>query len=109
MSKVCHRLGKASEQAMIDESTCYTYMLECADGTFYTGWSKDIEQRLIAHNLGKGAKYTRTRLPVRLFALWNFASQSEAMKFEYQLKKLSRAQKLELVLKQQKIVLKGKS
>lgn len=68
----------------------FTYMVECADGTLYTGWTTDVEQRLARHNQGKGAKYTRARLPVRLKGFWSFQSKSEAMRFEHQLKQLPR-------------------
>jgi len=77
----------------------YTYMIECADGTLYTGWTTDITQRIETHNLGKGAKYTRARLPVRLLASWCFETKSEAMKWEWQLKRLSRNEKLRLLEK----------
>jgi putative endonuclease len=73
-----------------------TYILECADGTLYTGWTDDIERRLQAHNSGCGAKYTRSRTPVRLLASWQFDSKQEAMRREYAIKKLPRAEKLKL-------------
>ncbi len=75
----------------------YTYLLTCADGTLYCGWTLDPQQRLAAHNAGKGAKYTKTRLPVQLAATWVFESKNEAMRFEYQLKRLPRKQKLALI------------
>ncbi len=73
-----------------------TYILKCADGSLYTGWTNDIEKRLLAHNSGNGAKYTRARLPVTLLASWNFKSKSEAMSMEYEIKKMARLQKLNL-------------
>jgi putative endonuclease len=72
---------------------CYVYILQCADNTFYTGWTTDIENRLLQHNKGLASKYTRVRVPVSLFYLEEFQSKSEAMKREYAIKKLSRAQK----------------
>lgn len=72
-------------------------MLECADRSLYTGWTTDLTKRLETHNSGLGAKYTRSRLPVRLVAHWQFATRSEAMKFELKLKALSRKAKSELV------------
>lgn len=72
----------------------YTYILVCADDTLYTGWTRDIEQRLDTHNSGAGAKYTRTRLPVKLLSSWQFDTKSEAMRMEYRIKKLSREKKL---------------
>jgi putative endonuclease len=74
--------------------TFYTYMLTCNDGSLYTGWTSQLEHRVKQHNLGRGAKYTRSRLPVRLTAYWRFTSRSEAMQWEYFLKQQSRQQKL---------------
>lgn len=75
----------------------YTYIVECADGTLYTGWTNDLENRIKTHNEGKGAKYTRSRLPVRLVYYETFRSKSEAMIREYQIKQMSRFEKLELI------------
>ena len=75
----------------------YCYILECADGTLYTGYTDNPERRLAVHNAGKGAKYTRSRLPVKLAALWEFSSKSEAMSAEARIKFLTRRQKLELI------------
>ena len=77
----------------------YVYILECADSTLYTGWTNDLQKRLEAHNSGRGAKYTRSRRPVRLVYSECFAEKSEAMKREYEIKHLTRTQKLELVKK----------
>lgn len=72
---------------------CYCYMLECADGTFYTGWTTDLEARLAAHNTGRGARYTRSRRPVRL-AYWEIQpSRPAALRREAELRRLSHAQK----------------
>jgi putative endonuclease len=76
---------------------CYTYILECADGSLYCGWTDDIDRRVAAHNAGKGAKYTRSRLPVRLVWHEEFATKEEAMSREWHIKKLTRAQKLKLI------------
>jgi len=81
-------------------SDFYTYMVECADGTLYTGWTTNPQKRLDCHNQGKGAKYTRARRPVTLRALWRFDSKSEAMRFEVELKRLPRQQKLLLAVSQ---------
>ena len=75
----------------------YTYILECADGTLYTGWTNDLDKRLAAHNAGKGGKYTRTRRPVRMVYAESHADKREAMRREYQIKRLSRTEKLELL------------
>ena len=74
----------------------YVYLVQCADGTLYTGYAKDVQQRVAVHNTGKGARYTRTRLPVTLLASWHFPTQSAALKREYQIKQLTRQQKLAL-------------
>jgi len=75
----------------------YTYILRCADGTFYTGWTNDLERRLAAHNAGKGGKYTRSHRPVSLAYFESFETKEEAMRREAQIKQLTRAQKLELI------------
>jgi putative endonuclease len=75
----------------------YTYMLECADGSLYTGWTDDLAKRLGAHNRGAGAKYTRSRLPVRLVYYEEHPDPKSAQERERAIKKLSRAQKQELV------------
>lgn len=75
----------------------YTYMAECADGTFYTGWTTDINKRIKAHNAGRGAKYTRSRLPVRLVYLEEHDTKEEAMSREYHIKKLTRFDKEKLI------------
>jgi putative endonuclease len=80
----------------------YTYLLECADGSFYAGWTTHPENRLAMHNSGKGAKYTRGRRPVRLAALWQFDSRSTAQSFEVSLKTMSRQEKVRLVQEMQR-------
>ena len=74
----------------------YTYILKCADGTLYTGWTNDIEKRLKAHNAGKGAKYTKGRRPVQLVYSEEFETREEAMKREYEIKQMTRKEKEEL-------------
>lgn len=73
-------------------------MVQCSDGTLYTGWTNDLKKRLEKHNAGKGARYTRGRLPVKLVYYEVFATKSEAMKREAQIKKLSRKQKLSFII-----------
>ncbi|MCR5826493.1 MAG: GIY-YIG nuclease family protein [Oscillospiraceae bacterium] len=75
----------------------YTYLLRCADGTLYCGWTNDLEKRLAAHNAGVGARYTRTRRPVALAYCEVFATKQEAMRREVQLKRLTRREKLALI------------
>ena len=59
--------------------SCYTYILRCSDDTLYTGWTNDLSKRLKTHNAGKGARYTRGRLPVKLIYYETFATKKEAM------------------------------
>ena len=75
----------------------YVYLLRCGDGTLYAGFTNDLARRLAAHNAGKGAKYTRSRLPVELVYWENFPNKSSALKREYAIKRLSRAEKLSLI------------
>ena len=76
----------------------YTYIVQCADGTLYTGWTKCLQKRLKAHNEGKaGAKYTRSKRPVKLVYYEGFETKEEAMRREYAIKQLTRKQKLNLM------------
>jgi putative endonuclease len=75
----------------------YIYILECSDGTLYTGITTDVNRRLLEHNSGKGAKYTRVRRPVVLKALFEAKNRSEAAKEEYRIKQLPRTEKLKLL------------
>lgn len=74
----------------------YTYIVKCSDGTFYTGWTNNLEKRMEAHNAGSGAKYTKPRRPVELVYYEMFQTKEEAMRREYEIKQLSRKEKLEL-------------
>lgn len=75
----------------------YVYILRCSDGSLYTGYTVDLEKRLITHNKGKASKYTRGRLPVELVYYEKFTNQSEALKREYAIKQLERAEKLKMI------------
>lgn len=75
----------------------YTYIVECADGSLYCGWTNDLEKRISDHNDGKGAKYTRSRLPVKLVYFEEFDTKEEAMSREWHIKELSREEKLKLI------------
>ena len=75
----------------------WTYILECADGSYYIGWTNDLPRRLAAHNAGKGARYTRGRGPVQPVYWEEFAQYREAQRREWQLKQLSRKEKESLV------------
>ena len=77
--------------------SAYTYILKCSDGTLYTGWTNDLEKRLAAHNSGKGSKYTASRRPVEFVYTECFETKQEAMKREAEIKKLTRAEKLNLI------------
>jgi putative endonuclease len=78
----------------------YVYILECADKTFYTGITTDVEKRILTHNTKKtGAAYTKARRPVKLVYAENCADRSAALKREYSIKQLSRKDKMELVTK----------
>jgi putative endonuclease len=76
----------------------YVYIIECEkDNTLYTGITTDINRRLLEHNSGKAAKYTKTRRPVKLRALFEVKNRSEALKEEYRIKQLSKQEKLKLL------------
>lgn len=75
----------------------YTYILECKDGTFYTGWTNNLEKRLKNHNDGKGAKYTKARLPVSLIYYEEFQTKEDAMRREYAIKQMTRNEKCSLI------------
>lgn len=77
--------------------TCYCYIVECSDGTYYTGWTTDPERRVSQHNKGIGAKYTNTRRPVKLVYLETQPDRTTAMKRELAIKRLKREQKTRLI------------
>jgi putative endonuclease len=77
--------------------TCYCYIVECSDGTYYTGWTLDPHRRVIQHNKGIGSKYTSTRRPVKLVYLEMQPGRTEAMKRELAIKKMKRIQKSKLI------------
>mgnify|MGYP001031977522 CR=1 FL=1 len=75
----------------------YTYIVKCADSTLYTGWTNDLDKRIKAHNSGKGAKYTKTRRPVKLVYYEEHETKNEAMSREYAIKQLTRKEKENLI------------
>lgn len=75
----------------------YVYILRCGDESLYTGWTNNLEKRIKAHSSGKGAKYTKARLPVELVYHEEFEDKISAMKREYEIKQLRRKEKLELI------------
>lgn len=79
------------------EKACFCYILECADGSYYTGWTTDPARRLRQHNQGKGAAYTRTHAPVRLVYVEPQPDRSTAMRRERALKRLSHERKRKLI------------
>ena len=91
MITVMQRMGRT----MSEEN--YTYILECADGTLYCGWTNHLQERVAAHNAGKGARYTKSRRPVVLKYYETFSTKQEAMRREWAVKQLSRKEKLALI------------
>lgn len=75
----------------------FVYIVQCADGTLYTGWTTDLEARMNAHNKGEGAKYTRGRGPVQLVYSECWEDRGQALRREHQIKKLKRADKWKLI------------
>jgi putative endonuclease len=75
----------------------YVYVLECADGTYYTGYTTDVERRVAEHDAGEGAKYTRGRTPVDLVHVETYDTRSAAMGREHEIKSLSRRAKARLI------------
>jgi putative endonuclease len=82
------------------EDMNYVYILECSDGTYYTGWTNNLNKRVKMHNDGKGAKYTRGRLPVKIVHYEVYSDKREAMRREYEIKRFSRKEKLDLIYAQ---------
>jgi len=79
----------------------YTYILRCADDTFYTGWTNDLEKRLKSHNEGTASKYTRVRRPVELAYFEEHDTKQAAMKREYAIKQMTREQKRKIIEKKE--------
>lgn len=77
--------------------SCYCYIVECADGTYYTGWAVDPEKRVAMHNKGRGARYTRTRGPVKLVYVEELPDRPSAMKREIAIKRMTRNRKGRLI------------
>lgn len=75
----------------------WVYVLRCADGSLYTGWTVDLDRRVARHADGSASRYTRSRRPVELIAAWEVAGRGEAMREEARIKRLSRPEKLALI------------
>jgi len=82
----------------MEDEVHYCYIVRCSDGTLYCGYTNDLTKRVETHNRGKGSKYTRRRTPVTLIYSEEFKTKSKALKREHQIKKLSRKEKLELII-----------
>jgi putative endonuclease len=82
---------------LVKTMPCYCYILECSDGTYYTGWTIDPERRVKTHNAGRGARYTRMRKPVKLVYVESLPDCASAMKRERAIKALTRAGKKKLI------------
>lgn len=87
----------------------YTYVIECSNGSLYTGWTNDLQQRIDNHNSGKGAKYTRANRPVKLLFAWKLDSKVDAMKLEWKIKRMTRGAKLKLIENPESIFLCNES
>ena len=83
------------EKTKMEEN--YVYMLRCRDGSLYTGWTNDLDKRVKTHQSGQGGRYTRSRLPVKLVYFETYPTKQEAMRREWELKRLSKAEKEKLV------------
>jgi len=90
-------MSSASSGGHQPQPSHFVYIVECADGTLYTGYTINIDRRILAHNAGKGARYTRAHRPVKLLVSWVFSTKSEALRMEATIKRLSRPQKLHLI------------
>jgi len=90
--------AESEEEPLPDEAGHFVYIVECADGTYYTGYTTDVDRRVSEHNAGTGARYTRGRTPVTLIYTETYATKSEAMSREYAIKQLRRRQKERLVM-----------
>src|SRR5512138_1944874 len=95
--KAASRKAARLPAAGLPASPCYCYIVECADGTLYTGWTTDTERRLKVHNAGRGARYTSMRRPVRLVYVEPQPDRTTAMKRERAIKRLPRPKKQALI------------
>lgn len=89
--------GSSADFPVPEDSGHYVYVVQCSDGSFYTGYTTDVQRRVAEHNDGEGAKYTRGRRPVTLVHVESFDDQSSAMQREYAIKKWGRSRKERLV------------
>ena len=90
-------MAEYRKKFIANDKPYHVYIIECSDGTYYTGYTTRLIYRLLMHMRGKGAKYTRGRRPLKLVYTKEYLTKSEAMKREYQIKKMTRKQKVELI------------
>jgi putative endonuclease len=88
---------KATSKKVSRRSTYWVYIVQCRDGTYYTGYTNDLENRIALHNSGNGAKYLKSKLPVKLVYAKEYHYYKNALRAERRVKKLTRAQKLKLI------------
>ncbi len=81
----------------MDNNRAYTYIVRCSDNSLYTGWTVNLQHRILEHNKGRGAKYTRGRGPVELMASWELTSRRDAMRLERMIKGMTRSEKQGLI------------
>ncbi len=92
-----HNQNTNEKAKVLADKEAFVYILKCADETLYSGYTTDVQKRLKAHNLKKGAKYTKSRLPVHLVYSEKCASKSDALKREHEIKKYTKQQKQQLI------------
>lgn len=95
-AQICSFSAQVTAPQTAAPCAAYVYMVQCADGSLYSGWTTDVPKRVAAHNAGRGAKYTKSRRPVRLVYAEACADKSTALRRECALKALPRAEKLKL-------------
>ena len=95
----CYKLYEKEQENMREDSLWIAYLLRCADKTVYTGVTKDIKKRIVAHNKGIASKYTRGRLPVKLLAVSKRMNRTQALRLELHIKKLPKGKKIEALKK----------
>ena len=93
--------GQPAKLAPAEGASCYCYMVECSDGTLYTGWTTNAERRVKVHNAGRGARYTSTRRPVKVVYLETQPDRTRAMKRERAIKRMTRQKKQALIVTSQ--------
>ena len=95
--KLIIKSGKEQVEQMTIQKRHSVYIVRCVDGSLYTGYTNNVEQRVATHNAGKGGRYTRSHLPVTLLVSWSFKSKNEALRAEHTIKRLPREQKWRLI------------